>query len=85
GRDDAVSIVRERLAAESLLRNLFRATFKLVEKRREGARWIKVFERTPQTPAQRVLASADISEACKERVRALLREQTEPCFVAPAG
>ena len=27
----------------------------------EGVRWVKVFEKTPQTPAQRVLESADMS------------------------
>jgi hypothetical protein len=74
GRDEAVPLARELLTAESLYRNLFLATFKLVDKRREGARWVKRFEAHPQTPAQRVLASADIPEACKERVRALLRD-----------
>jgi hypothetical protein len=74
GRDDAVPLARELLEAESLFRNLYRATFKLVDKRREGARWIKRFEAQPKTPAQRVLESAHLPEAVKERVRALLRD-----------
>jgi hypothetical protein len=74
GLDGAVPLARALQEAESLFRNLCRATFKLVDKRREGARWIKRFEAQPKTPAQRVLESADLSEACKERVRALLRD-----------
>ena len=74
GRDDAVPVARELLAAESLYRNLHRATFKLLDKRREAARWVKVFEKVPKTPAQRVLENAHLPEACKTRVRTLLRD-----------
>jgi hypothetical protein len=51
GREDALPLAHELLVGESLSRNLYRATFKLVEKRREGARWIKRFEAHPKTPA----------------------------------
>ena len=68
----AAEPLRALLVADSLLRNLYRATFKLVEKHREGSRWVKHFEKLPQTPAQRVLASAVVPESGKVRVRALL-------------
>jgi len=74
GREGAIPILREILVAESLWRNLWRATFRLVEKRREGARWVKRFEKTPKTPAQRVLDDPGTPEDRKERIRTLLAE-----------
>jgi hypothetical protein len=71
-RSETLPVLGELLAASSLLRNLYHPTFKLVDKRRENARWIKRFEKEPKTPAQRVLESPCVSEACKQRVRALL-------------
>jgi hypothetical protein len=70
-REDALDILRDLLAAESLFRNLYRPTMKLVDKRREGARWIKRFEKVPKTPAQRMLESDGVPESGKARVRAL--------------
>jgi hypothetical protein len=71
-REAALKPLRELLVAESLFRNLFRATFKLLEKHRDGARWVKTFEKTPMTPAQRILASEHVSDTHKQRVRDLL-------------
>jgi len=68
------------LAAESLSRlyaaarlhgNLFQPSFKLKQKRREGARVIKTYH-APQPPVTRVLADASISEADKTRLRGIL-------------
>ena len=62
----------EWLCLESLHRNLFRATFRLLEKSREGSRWRKRFEKEPKTPAQRLLDDSGFPEERKERLRALL-------------
>ena len=67
-------------AAESLARlydssrlfvNFFQPSFKLIKKERVGARVRKQYE-TPQTPCSRLLASPDVTEASKERLRAVL-------------
>jgi hypothetical protein len=71
-REDTQPMLRELLATSSLLRNLYAPTFKLLDKRRDNARWIKRFEKEPKTPAQRVLESAAVSQAAKQRVRDLL-------------
>jgi len=72
GHEATLSALRELLTASSLLNNLYHPTMKLHEKRRENARWIKRFEKEPKTPAQRVLESSTVSEADKQRVRAML-------------
>jgi hypothetical protein len=67
-------------AAESLSRlysssrlfvNFFQPSFKLIKKERVGARVRKQYE-TPQTPCSRLLASSEITEPHKERLRAML-------------
>ncbi len=67
-------------AAESLARlyastrlfvNFFQPSFKLLKKERIGARVRKQYAR-PETPCARLLASPDILEAPKERLRAVL-------------
>jgi len=67
-------------AAESLARlydssrlfvNFFQPSFKLIKKERVGARVRKKYE-TPKTPSSRLLASPDVTEASKERLRAVL-------------
>jgi hypothetical protein len=67
-------------AAESLARlydssrlfvNFFQPSFKLIKKERVGARVRKQYE-TPQTPSSRLLASPDVTEVSKERLRAVL-------------
>ncbi|MGH9204837.1 MAG: integrase catalytic domain-containing protein, partial [Vicinamibacterales bacterium] len=67
-------------AAEALARlytssrlfvNFFQPSFKLAEKKRCGARVSKRYH-APETPCARLLASPDISELTKERLRAVL-------------
>ncbi len=58
-------------AAARLHGNLFQPSFKLREKRREGARLTKRYH-APVPPATRVLAHAAVSEADKARLRAVL-------------
>ena len=57
-------------AASRLFVNFFQPSFKLAEKRREGARVSKRYH-APETPCARLLASAAISEGMKERLRAV--------------
>jgi len=47
GRAEVSGTLLELLEAESLFRNLYRATFKLEGKHREACRWVKRFEKTP--------------------------------------
>jgi hypothetical protein len=56
--------------ASRLFVNFFQPSFKLIEKRREGARVIKRYD-TPATPCARLLASPTITEATKERLRSV--------------
>ena len=51
-----------------LLVNFFYPSQKLVAKTRQGARTRRQYD-APQTPYQRVLAAAEVSEAAKERLR----------------
>jgi hypothetical protein len=57
-------------ATSRLFVNFFQPSFKLIEKRREGARVIKRYD-TPATPCARLLASPTITEATKERLRSV--------------
>lgn len=50
------------------LRNYFTPAMKLVEKRREGSKWTKVYD-TPQTPCDRMLNSPKVSENTKKQLR----------------
>ena len=58
-------------AASRLHGNLLQPSFKLREKRREGARVIKRYH-APEPPAVRALAHAAVSDADKARLRAML-------------
>jgi hypothetical protein len=58
-------------AAARLHGNLFQLSFKLKQKRREGARMIKTYLPT-QPPVTRVLADASISDTDKTRLRGML-------------
>jgi hypothetical protein len=52
--------------------NFFQPSFKLKEKRREGAKLIKRYD-DPSTPYERALAHPMVAEAVKERLRARYR------------
>ena len=71
GRFDGVETARvmARLyAAAQLYVNFFQPSFKLKEKRREGAKVIKRYH-TPSTPYERALAHPMVTEAVKKRLR----------------
>jgi hypothetical protein len=50
--------------------NHFKPTFKLLKREKKNGQTKRVYEQKPQTPSQRLLASADIPEATKARLRA---------------
>jgi hypothetical protein len=60
--------------AWSLWRNLYRPSSKLLSRERQGSRVIKKHEKTPMTPAQRILEHPQVSEEIKARIRQLLQD-----------
>jgi hypothetical protein len=50
--------------------NHFKPTFKLVRREKKNGKTKRIYEAQPQTPYERLLASADISEEAKGRLRA---------------
>jgi hypothetical protein len=75
GRFDGVEMMRvlERLYAASRLHtNFFQPSFKLKDKRREGAKVIKRYH-VPATPYGRALAHPRLSKLVKRRLRELYR------------
>jgi hypothetical protein len=69
---ETAAVLARLYAAARLHVNFFQPSFKLKEKRREGA---KVFKRyhPPATPYQRALAHPKVGKAIKQRLRALYR------------
>ena len=65
---EAVELLNELYERLRLMVNFVRPCAKLIEKTRHGARVRRRYDR-PQTPYQRVLACADLSEATKQRLR----------------
>jgi hypothetical protein len=49
--------------------NHFRPTFKLLKRDKRGTQTVKIYEKTPKTPYQRLLDSPDVPEATKARLR----------------
>ncbi len=58
-------------SASRLFVNFFQPSFKLAEKKRLGARVSKRYH-APETPCARLLASSEITDSIKERLRAVL-------------
>lgn len=54
----------------SQYQNHFRPTFKLLQRQKKEGKTIKTYEKTPQTPYQRLLQSPQIPETTKARLRA---------------
>ncbi len=50
--------------------NHFKPTFKLLKREKKDGKTKRIYEKQPQTPYQRLLASADIPEETKARLRA---------------
>jgi hypothetical protein len=71
GRFDGVETARvmgRLYAAARLYVNSFQPSFKLKEKRREGAKVIKLYH-APSTPCERALAHPNVAAAVKKRLR----------------
>ena len=64
GDPQLLSVINRLYEAWGLYNNLFGASLKLVEKHREGARYIKKYD-APQTPCQRLIACSDLDQAKK--------------------
>ena len=66
-----VPLMNELYAQEwSLFTNHFKPTFKLLKRVKNNGRTRRIYEKTPQTPYQRLLDSPDIAQAIKARLRA---------------
>lgn len=64
--------MNELAVIKSTFDNLFRPTQRLLLKRREGRKYIKQFESSPKTPAQRILEDVTVEDHYKERIKFML-------------
>jgi hypothetical protein len=65
-----VALMNDLYAQEwSQFTNHFKPTFKLLKRDKRGNKTVRVYEPMPQTPCQRLLASPDIAEAAKVKLR----------------
>jgi hypothetical protein len=69
---ETARVIARLYAAARLYVNFFQPSFKLKERRREGAKVIKRYH-DPSTPYERALAHSMVTEAVKERLRAQYR------------
>lgn len=72
--ESLIPLMNEICVIQELLKNLYTPTMRLISKRRDGSRYIKQYEKHPMTPAQRLLASEDVSEENKDQIRQMLKE-----------
>ena len=71
GHPELVPLLNDLYGQEcSQYQNHFRPTFKLLKREKQDGKTVKTYEKKPQTPYQRLLASAAIPEATKVRLRA---------------
>jgi hypothetical protein len=70
GHPDLVPLMNALYSQEwSQFTNHFKPTFKLLKRQKKGGRTKRIYEKEPQTPYERLLASADISEEQKAKLR----------------
>jgi hypothetical protein len=70
GHPELVPLMNDLYANEwSQFTNHFKPTFKLLKREKQGGKTKRVYEQKPQTPYQRLLASQDIPEATKAKLR----------------
>jgi transposase InsO family protein len=66
-----VALMNDLYANEwSQLTNHFKPTFKLLRRQKKDGKTKRIYEKNPQTPYQRILASQETSEATKAQLRA---------------
>jgi hypothetical protein len=71
GHAELVPLMNDLYAREwSQFTNHFKPTFKLWKREKKNGRTKRIYEKTPQTPYQRLLESPDIPEATKVKLRA---------------
>jgi hypothetical protein len=71
GHAELVPLMNDLYAEEwSQFTNHFKPTFKLLKREKKGGKTKRIYEKKPQTPYQRLMASADIAEATKVKLRA---------------
>jgi hypothetical protein len=71
GHAELVPLMNDLYAKEwSQFTNHFKPTFKLLKREKKNGRTKRIYEKKPRTPYQRLLESADISEATKAKLRA---------------
>jgi hypothetical protein len=71
GHPELVALMNDLYAQEwSQFTNHFKPTFKLLTREKQDGKTKRVYEKQPQTPYQRLLASADIPEPTKAKLRA---------------
>ena len=71
GHPELVALMNDLYANEwSQFTNHFKPTFKLLRREKRAGKTKRVYEKKPRTPYERLLGSADIPEARKEKLRA---------------
>lgn len=71
GHPELVALMNELYAQEwSQFTNHFKPTFKLLKREKPAGKTKRIYEKQPQTPCQRLLASPEIPEATKAKLRA---------------
>ena len=71
GHPELVPLMNDLYGQEwSQFTNHFKPTFKLVKREKKEGKTKRLYEKKPRTPYERLLNSADIPEATKERLRA---------------
>jgi hypothetical protein len=67
---EVVELMNDLYAKEwSQFTNHFKPTFKLLKREKRGSKTVRIYEKTPKTPYQRLLESPDIEEATKKKLR----------------
>jgi hypothetical protein len=70
GHPELVALMNDLYAQEwSQFTNHFKPTFKLLKREKQDGKTKRIYEPTPQTPYQRLLASPDIPAATKTKLR----------------
>jgi hypothetical protein len=71
GHAELVPLMNDLYAQEwSQFTNHFKPTFKLLRREKQGGQTRRIYEKKPQTPYQRLQASADIPQGTKTKLRA---------------
>ena len=73
GHPELLAPLNELLALWSQWKNLYCTTMEQISSTREGSKHKRQHVKLPQTPAQRLLATAQLSEPQRERIEASLR------------